>query len=117
MVTRYIILVLSRLATRVNNMSALQEEFVSLKKELISTKELKEQLLPRYKELSALDNNGYSIALNDLVNNRTKAEEREFNNLSNQISGLNSKITGLQKKIIKVGSEILEEIAKKAEQI
>lgn len=97
-------------------MSELQEKYISLKKELNSAKEQKEKLLPRYKELNELDNNGYSVALNDLVNKRTKAEEREFNNLSKNISALNSKITGLQKTITKLGSEILEEIAKKAEQ-
>lgn len=97
-------------------MTELEELYVSQHVVLKELRAKKEELQPRWKELNELDNNGYSTVLNELVNKRTKAEEREFNNLGKILTGLNYRIRGLQMSILDVGQEILKDIAKKAEQ-
>lgn len=88
----------------------LQSRYIDLKMQLQDTKAQKDAIRPRWEELRLMDNGSYSNWNNEIVNKRSKAEEREFNQLSKQLSSLNNQIMGLQKKIVDAGLDILKDL-------
>lgn len=88
----------------------LQSRYIELKMQLEDAKKQKAAIRPRWEELRLLDDGSYSNWGKDIVNQRSKAEEREYNQLGKQISALNNQIMGLQKKIVEAGLDILKDL-------